>query len=84
MKKTEAEWRKSLTDQEYRILRGKGTERAFTGQYDGHFEKGVYNCAGCGNQLLNPKLNIGLVVDGLPFMMLSLERLKNIKIIRSG
>ena len=51
MKKTEAEWRKSLTDQEYRILREKGTERAFTGQYDGHFEKGVYNCAGCGNQL---------------------------------
>ena len=51
MKKTESEWRKSLTDQEYRILREKGTERAFTGQYDGHFEKGVYNCAGCGNQL---------------------------------
>ena len=39
MKKTEAEWRKSLTDQEYRILREKGTERAFTGKYDGHFEK---------------------------------------------
>ena len=51
MKKTEAEWKKSLTDQEYRILREKGTERAFTGKYDGHFEKGVYNCAGCGNQL---------------------------------
>ena len=51
MKKTEAEWRKSLTDQEYRILREKGTERAFTGKYDGHFEKGIYNCAGCGNQL---------------------------------
>ena len=51
MKKTEAEWRKTLTDQEYRILREKGTERAFTGKYDGHFEKGVYNCAGCGNQL---------------------------------
>ena len=51
MKKTEVEWRKALTDQEYRILREKGTERAFTGKYDGHFEKGVYNCAGCGNQL---------------------------------
>ena len=51
MKKTEAEWRKTLTNQEYRILREKGTERAFTGKYDGHFEKGVYNCAGCGNQL---------------------------------
>ena len=51
MKKTEAEWKSSLTDQEYRILRGKGTERAFTGKYDGHFEEGVYNCAGCGTQL---------------------------------
>ena len=51
MKKTEAEWKRSLTDQEYRILREKGTERAFTGKYDGHFEKGVYNCAGCGTQL---------------------------------
>ena len=51
MKKTEAEWKRSLTDQEYRILREKGTERAFTGKYDGHFEEGVYNCAGCGTQL---------------------------------
>ena len=51
MKKTEAEWKSSLTDQEYRILREKGTERAFTGKYDGHFEEGVYNCAGCGTQL---------------------------------
>ena len=39
MKKTEAEWKRSLTDQEYRILREKGTERAFTGKYDGHFEE---------------------------------------------
>ncbi len=51
MKKTDAEWKRSLTDQEYRILREKGTERAFTGKYDGHFEEGVYNCAGCGTQL---------------------------------
>ena len=51
MKKTEVEWKSSLTDQEYRILREKGTERAFTGKYDGHFEEGVYNCAGCGTQL---------------------------------
>ena len=51
MKKTEAEWKRVLTDQEYKILREKGTERAFTGKYDGHFEEGLYECAGCGNQL---------------------------------
>ena len=51
MKKTEAEWKRVLTDQEYKILREKGTERAFTGKYDGHFEEGIYECAGCGSQL---------------------------------
>ena len=51
MKKTEAEWKKVLTGQEYKILREKGTERAFTGKYDGHFEEGVYKCAGCGSQI---------------------------------
>ena len=51
MKKTEAEWKRVLTDQEYKILREKGTERAFTGKYDGHFEEGLYKCAGCGSQL---------------------------------
>ena len=51
MKKTEAEWKRILSDQEYQILRKKGTERAFTGKYDGHFQEGVYNCAGCGSQL---------------------------------
>ena len=51
MKKTEAEWKRDLTDQQYNILRGKGTERAFTGKYDGHFEEGIYECAGCGTQL---------------------------------
>lgn len=51
MKKTEAEWKRDLTDQQYNILRKKGTERAFTGKYDGHFEEGIYECAGCGTQL---------------------------------
>ena len=82
MKKTEAEWKRSLTDQEYRILREKGTERAFTGKYDGHFEEGVYECAGCGSNFSNLKQNIDLDVVGLHFMMLSLEQLKNTMIIR--
>ena len=51
MKKTEAEWKRVLSDQEYKILRDKGTERPFMGKYDGHFEEGIYECAGCGSQL---------------------------------
>ena len=51
MKKPESEWKRILSPEEYRILREKGTERAFTGEYDGHFEQGVYLCAGCGSQL---------------------------------
>lgn len=49
--KTDAQWRKDLTPQEYYILREKGTERAFTGEYNDHFEKGHYVCAACGNVL---------------------------------
>jgi|TARA_B110000438_G_scaffold76952_1_gene77155 peptide-methionine (R)-S-oxide reductase len=51
MKKTEAEWKRVLTSGEYHILRDKGTERAFTGEYDGHFDDGMYLCAGCGSEL---------------------------------
>tara|TARA_B100000427_G_C15507486_1_gene594668 strand:+ start:1752 stop:2228 length:477 start_codon:yes stop_codon:yes gene_type:complete len=51
MKKTEAEWKRILSPEEYKILREKGTERAFTGKYDGHFKDGVYTCAGCGSQI---------------------------------
>ena len=46
--KTEAEWRTELTAEEYRILREKGTERAFTGKYWDNHESGIYHCAGCG------------------------------------
>ncbi|MBI5101148.1 MAG: peptide-methionine (R)-S-oxide reductase MsrB [Nitrospirae bacterium] len=49
--KTEDEWKKLLTPEQYRILREKGTERAFTGSYDKHYEHGVYRCAGCGLDL---------------------------------
>ena len=51
VKRTESEWKRILSPEEYRILREKGTERAFTGKYDGHFEDGVYTCAGCGSTL---------------------------------
>ena len=49
--KTEAQWRATLTPEEYRILRQKGTERAFTGKYDHHFKDGTYICKACGTAL---------------------------------
>ena len=51
--KTEAEWKKELTPQQYQVLRKKGTERAFTGEYWDNHEKGIYYCAACHQQLFN-------------------------------
>lgn len=49
--RSDAEWREQLTEEEYYILRQKGTERPFTGKYEFHFEDGSYYCAGCGSKL---------------------------------
>jgi peptide-methionine (R)-S-oxide reductase len=51
--KTDEEWRAGLTPEQYRILRQKGTERAFTGKYWNHHATGLYACAGCGNALFD-------------------------------
>jgi len=51
LNKTEDEWRIELTDEEFRVLRLKGTERPHTGKYNLHFENGTYACAGCKQQL---------------------------------
>lgn len=53
IQKTEAEWKEQLTPQQYHVLREKGTERAGTGEYANHHEKGVYKCAGCGQELFD-------------------------------
>lgn len=51
IKKSEEEWRRELTPEQYHILREKGTERAFTGEFAHGKASGVYRCAGCGQEL---------------------------------
>jgi peptide-methionine (R)-S-oxide reductase len=51
--KTDEEWKKELTPEQYRILREKGTEYAFTGAYWNNHKKGIYKCAGCGTVLFS-------------------------------
>ncbi len=53
VQKTEAEWREQLTDEQYHIVREKGTERAFTGKYYHNKEAGTYHCVGCGAKLFS-------------------------------
>lgn len=59
--KSEAEWKKILSPEAYEVLRQKGTERAFTGKYWDHKEKGAYTCGGCGLELFasNTKFESG-------------------------
>ncbi len=53
--KSDAEWKKELSDAEYSIIRKKGTERPFTGKYYRFYKKGVYRCRACGNELFLSK-----------------------------
>lgn len=61
VKKTDEQWRKELSAEEYRVLREAGTERPFTGEYDKFYETGTYSCAACDFELFNSeqKFNSG-------------------------
>ena len=50
---SEAEWKAKLSEEEYYILRQKGTERPYTGKFLMHKEKGFYTCRGCGSKLFS-------------------------------
>lgn len=51
--KANTNWKEVLSDEEYHVLRDKGTERPFTGKYNMHFENGTYVCRGCGIELFD-------------------------------
>ncbi len=59
--KTEQEWRETLTPEQFQVLRKHGTERAGTSPLDKNYEKGTYDCAGCGQPLFksDTKFNSG-------------------------
>jgi peptide-methionine (R)-S-oxide reductase len=53
IQKTDADWKKELTPEQYNVLREKGTESPFVGEYVNTFDNGIYVCAACGNKLFD-------------------------------
>lgn len=56
MLKSKEEWKNKLTDMQYHVLFEKGTERPWTGEYNLHFEDGVYRCAACNEELFSSEV----------------------------
>lgn len=65
MHKTDQEWREILTDEQYRVLRKKGTEVPFSGKYVTSKEPGRYSCAACGTPLFSSKEKYDSTTPGL-------------------
>jgi len=55
IKKSDQEWRKELTPEQYEVTRRKGTERAFTGKYNDSHADGIYRCVCCGTPLFDSR-----------------------------
>jgi methionine-R-sulfoxide reductase len=55
VKKSDAEWEKQLTPEQFHVTRRKGTEPAFTGRYWDHHEEGIYRCVCCGEELFSSR-----------------------------
>lgn len=53
IQKTDADWKKELTPEQYEVLRQKGTERPFTGEFVNNHDQGMFMCAACGNELFS-------------------------------
>lgn len=53
VQKSDEEWKKELSPEQFQVLRQAGTERPFTGEYNMHFEGGVYKCAACDSPLFS-------------------------------
>lgn len=53
VQKSVEEWQEILTPAQYHVLREAGTEHPHSGEFNMHFEKGVYTCAGCGEKLFD-------------------------------
>jgi peptide-methionine (R)-S-oxide reductase len=51
--RSERDWKADLTEEQYRVLREKGTEAPFTGEYNAEKKKGLYRCSGCGAALFH-------------------------------
>ena len=64
VEKTEEQWRRELTPQQYDVLRRKGTERPFSGSYVYTKDDGMYRCAACGSALFSSSRNSTRGRDG--------------------
>lgn len=53
LEKSDEDWQKELTPEQYQVLRAKGTERPFTGEYVNNHDQGMFTCAACGNELFS-------------------------------